>query len=497
VSAASEPLAMEGERPLAGEDILDSSEAGRRYLRGGGTRLLAYGAGLLVGFGATPFVIRHLGSVGWGRYVTVTSLIFIVAALTEGGLGNLGVRELSTAAESERREYMSSLIGLRIALTVLGAVGALAFAVLAGYPRVLLEGTALACVGLLFTNLQVTFALPLIARLRLEWLAVNDFLAQGGSAAAMVTLVALDAPLLPFFAVLGLSSAVTLVLTGGLVRHQIDLRPAFQLRRWRALLSESLVYAAATALGLVYFRIVVIAVNLLTNPTQTGYFGLSFRVLDIVNAVPGLLVASAFPILARAARDDIGRLRYALQRLFEGGLILGGWIGLGLFVGAPFIVEVVGGHGFAPSVSVLRILGAGVAGTFLAATYAYALLSLKRYRALILANAAIVALGVALCLVLIPAYGAKGGAVLTATLEVVLAGGYALALMRAHPELRHSLALVPRIALALACAFAVGVLLPVHPVLAFAAASAVLATLLAALGAVPAELLQALRPRSA
>ena len=35
-----------------------------------------------------PFVTRHLHKVDYGRYVVVTSLMLIVAALTEGGIAN-------------------------------------------------------------------------------------------------------------------------------------------------------------------------------------------------------------------------------------------------------------------------------------------------------------------------------------------------------------------------------------------------------------------------
>lgn len=478
-------------------DVLDSSEAGRRFLRGGGMRLAAYGGGLLVGFSATPFVIRHLQSVGWGRYVTVTSLAYIAASLTEGGLGNLGVRELSAGDEGERREYLRSLIGLRLALTAVASAGAIAFALLAGYPDVMLAGTAVCCVGVLLTNLQVTFALPLIAKLRLGWMALNDFLAQVAVAAAMFALVLLGAPLLPFFAVVGFGSAVTLTVTVLLVRGEATLRPAFDLARWRTLLSESIVYAAATALGVVYFRIVVIGVDLFTTASQTGYFGLGFRTLDVVNAVPGLIVVSAFPILARAARDDAERLRYALQRMFEGGLVAGGWISLALFVCAPFIVRVLGGKGFEPSVPVLHILAAGVPATFLALTWSFALLSLRRYRQMIFANGLVVVLAMVLCAVLIPPLGAKGAAIVTATLEFALAAGYAIALMRGRPELRPALGRAPRVALALACAFAVGLVLPVHPLAALAAASVAYVSLLFALRAVPEELLHVLRSRGA
>jgi O-antigen/teichoic acid export membrane protein len=472
-------------------DLLDSGEAGGRYLRGAGLRLAAYAGGILFGLAATPFVTRRLGSIGWGRYASVTALIFIVSAITEGGLANLGVREFSSAADSECREYMRSLLGLRIVLTAVAVVGAVGFALLA-YPPILVEGTAIACGGLLLTNLQLTLAVALTARLRLGWLAVLDFLGQAVTAAAMLTLVLTGAPLQPFFAVTGIVALVTLAVTAGLVRGHVSLRPAFDRARWRALLSDSFIYAAATALGVVYFRIVVIATNLLSTPRQTGYFGLGFRILDLVNAVPWLVGTSAFPILARAARDDTERLRYALQRLIEGGLILGAWIALGLVIGAPFAVSIVGGHAFRGSVVVLRILGAGAPFTFLVATFAFVLLSVKLHRALVVVNGLIVAAAVLLSVVLIPTLGAKGAAIVTVSLEAMLAAGYVAALVRARPVLRPSIVQLPPIALAAALAFAVALIVPVPPVAAVAIGSVVLGGALHVLRAVPGELAQAL-----
>ncbi|HXA55540.1 MAG TPA: hypothetical protein VNV37_11770, partial [Solirubrobacteraceae bacterium] len=402
----------------------------------------------------------------------------------------------SIGDDAARRSFMRNLIGLRIVLTLAGAAGAMAFVLVAGYPRVLVEGTALACVGLLFGALQITLAIPLTARLRLGWLATSDFLAQFVTAMSMIVLVLAGAQLLPFYAVAALTALVTLMLTTALVRGEISLRPAFSIERWRALLSQSVVYAAATALGVVYFRVVVIAMSLLASGRQTGYFGLSFRVLDLVNGIPWLLITSAFPILSRAARDDNERLRYALQRLFDGSLVVGGFFSLCVVIGAPFAVQVVGGPKYQPSAEVLQIMGLGLTGTFLMVTWTFTLLTLRLFRQLILVNCLIVALAVVLCAILIPAYQARGAAVATATLEVVLAGGYAIVLARSRPDLRPSLGGVPRVALAFAAAFAVGALLPVPSVFATIAASLVLLAGLLALRALPSEFLEALRGRS-
>jgi O-antigen/teichoic acid export membrane protein len=474
-------------------DILASREAGGRFLRGGGLRVGAYAAGLLVGLAATPLVTRHLGANNWGHFITVTSLIFIVAALTEGGVANLGIREFATGDDSERRSFMSNLLGLRVALSLVGAAGAIVFAIAVGYPQVVVAGTGLACVSLALQSLQLTLTVPLTGRLRLGWLALIDFTGQFVTAVCMIVLVLADASLLPFYGVAVITACVTLTVTATLVRKDVNLRLSFSPRRWRSLMSDSIVYAAATTLGVIYFRIVVIAMSLLADKAQTGYFSLSFRVLDLVNGIPWLLVTSAFPILARAARDDHERLRYALQRMFDGSLVVGGFFSLCVVIGAPFAVRVVGGPKFEPSVESLQIMGVGVIGTFLVATWAFALLTLRLYRDLIVVNGLVVALSIALSLVLIPSHQANGAAVVTATLEIVLAGAYAVVLGRRRADLRPSLGQVPRVSLALALAFAVGALLPVHPVIAVACGSLVLLACLLALRAVPAEFLQALR----
>jgi len=481
------------DEPLPGLDVLDSRRAGGLFLRGSGLRMVAYLGAVAASVGATPLLTRHLHKLSYGRYITVTSLILIVTALTEGGLANLGVREFSVGDDRERRAFMRSLIGLRIALSLAGGIGAVAFTLIAAYPTVVVEGTAIAAVGLVLVTLQGTIALPLVTGLRFGWLAVLDFVGPATTALGLVLLVVVGAPLLPFFAAAVLAYGVTVTLTALLVRGQITLRPAFEPARWRNLLRQSVVFAAATALGAIYFQVVVVAMSLLAKGGAVGIFGLAFRILSVVNGIPLLIVGSAFPILLRAARDDHARLRYALTRLFEGELLVGGWLSLLVVAGAPFAVSVMGGGGYSGSVTVLRILGPGVIATFLAAVFLFALLSLRLYRRLIAINAGMIVLAVVLAVTLIPAHGAQGGAVVTLTLEVVLASSYATALFLAHPELRPQLATAARILVALGVAFAVALLLPVPSVAAAAAGSAVLAVAVVALRAFPRELIDALR----
>jgi O-antigen/teichoic acid export membrane protein len=177
-------------------------------------------------------------------------------------------------------------------------------------------------------------------------------------------------------------------------------------------------------------------------------------------------------------------------------MIAGGWFALTFVLCAQFAIDVVGGDQAQGSVSVLRILGVGILPTFLVAAWGFVLLSRRSYGRLVKANAVVFLLAIVLSVVLIPAFGARGSGAVTAILETVLATLYGLLLMRELPGLRAGATLAPRMLLALAAAFAIGVpLLLVHPVPATVAGGLAYFGVLWAMRAIPPELLDAMRRR--
>jgi O-antigen/teichoic acid export membrane protein len=92
--------------------------------------------------------------------------------------------------------------------------------------------------------------------------------------------------------------------------------------------------------------------------------------------------------------------------------------------------------------------------SFVLAGWSYALLSLKRYKGLLLANLAAFVVSCSLTLVLASSDGATGAAIATVCGEATLALGCLLALLQAHRELRPRLGIIVKVALAAAPAVA-------------------------------------------
>src|SRR4051812_29582225 len=121
--------------------VLDSSEAGVKALRGSVVRASGYGIGLLLGLISAPLLIRHLGVVDFGRYITVAAVVGLVTGITEGGLNAMAQREYARNEGEARRTVMRDMLGMRMALTTVGALAAVAFSAIAGYDSEMVLGT--------------------------------------------------------------------------------------------------------------------------------------------------------------------------------------------------------------------------------------------------------------------------------------------------------------------------------------------------------------------
>lgn len=473
----------------AESDVLDTSEAGALIVRGGAFRSLAFVATALISLVGVVVLTRYLGPGPFGQYQTIVSLMVLAGGLSDLGMATLGTREYAQRAGQDRFVYMRILLGLRLALTCLGVAGALVFAVVAGYSPALLAGTAFAGFGLLLTVIQTNASTPLGVELRLGTLAVMDVvrqiltsllivavaLAGGGVAAVLATAIPVQLFLI--------------VWTWWLVRGKISAIPSGSIAAWKGLMVASVGFALAMASGAVYQNIAQILTSLVAGVEQTGLFSAAFRVFTIVGAVPLVIVSGAFPLLARAARDDVERLRYALTRVTQVSMVVGGACALVAFVGAGPIIEVVGGRDFSGAVLVLRILAVAMLIGFANLSWSYGLLAGHHHRPVLITNlAGLVVMAVLVLVLASSSLGAEGTAMAVVMGEAVIGIGYGIALKRTEDSVALLAAEGVKALLALGISVGVGVaLLGFSPVAATAVAAVAYAILLVVLRAIPAE----------
>ena len=474
-------------------DLLDSVEAGGHIVRGGMLRVASYAAGSLVSVLGSAVVTRHLGPADFGRYSAIFSLTIILLGLTDAGTQSLGVREHVLRDPAGSRRLLANLMGLRLALGAAGVAVAVAFSLIAGYDHEMVIGAFLASVGMIAVLAYGTLLVPLLATLRNGRVALLEFLRQAVTVVGLLVCVALGTGIVPLLGVPLPIGVVLIVATLVIGQGRGAVRPALDRDEWSALLRVTLPFAVASAVGIIYAHVSILLMSLISTERETGLFGAAFRIYFVLATAPSLLVVTALPLMARAARDDRVRLRYAVQRIFEACVVAGAGTAVVTAVSAPAAIRIVAGGDFADAVPALRLLSVALMGTFLVALATYGLLTTHRYRALLVANALGLVVSGTLTGVLGASAGAEGAAGAVAIADVTLAIMQLVALGRGADGVVVSLKVVPRALVAAGAALSAGILCPLPAVPTAALAGLVFIAAAAVMRIVPTEILAAAR----
>jgi O-antigen/teichoic acid export membrane protein len=405
-----------------GEDVLRSSGAGGRVIRGSALRVGANVAGLVLALLTATLLLRHLGVEESGRYVTVMSLVGIAVAIVDTGLNVSAAKDLTVRPRGQRQELLANIVGQRITVAVVAWACLVAFSLIAGYPEEMVTGTALAGCGVLLVAIGNSMMVPLTVELRNAGVAMVELLRAFVTLLGVALLVVAGASLTPFLAVQVVVGLAVLAVVPLLVGRSGVVRPRFDRLEQRGLLRTALPIATALALGQIYFRLVIVLMSLISTAKETGYFGGSLRAMEALIVLPVLVAGVALPVMTAAAHDNMARLRYAIEGLSEGAVIAGILVILVTIRAADPVMRVIGGAEFEPAGNVLRIQVVALLFIALYQIWTVALVALGQQRQLIFTNAlGLLAVGV-FAAVLVPPLGAKGGAIASVCADALLAG---------------------------------------------------------------------------
>jgi O-antigen/teichoic acid export membrane protein len=268
----------------------------------------------------------------------------------------------------------------------------------------------------------------------------------------LIVLSLLGAMELPLLAMLLVANLVMIAPTW-LLTHRLDsIRVALRPRAWPPLLGETAMFSLATAVGTIYLYMTQIVTSLVASPHQSGLFSASFRIYIVTAGIPGLVGASALPVLARAARDNHDQLTYVVKRFIEVSVAAGIGIALVMAAASHFVILLLAGHKFRDATGVLEIQAFAMIATFVTAPCSYGLVSLRMYRQLLWANGCALAVTLAATIILVHSDGARGAAIATILGETTVSLLMLIALLRRNRSFTPHLRLLSKLALATALA---------------------------------------------
>lgn len=367
----------------------------------------------------TVLAARALLPAQFGNLMLAVAVADLVAVITDAGLTTVATRDLAAASPQRARVTIGALIYLKLALGALAAVAFLAVAIFAPFENDARKAMLVLGPSLIFVSLQ---SLTLIFRARLS----TYYVLAGAFVGALVCVfgAALVYWVVPTplrfaavrLAMVGAAGVITLVLVI-LVYHPTP-RP-----NWKAMgrmLGASLLFGLALALNILYYRIDVPLLALLTNSAQVAVYASAYRILDVVTLLPVAAAGVALPIMAATRATSARHLSEFTRQYLELAVAAGLFIAVALTIfRLPLLTFLYGGQ-YDDAAPTLLVLAWVAAATLVTNVFTPLAVALDRQRTLLAVTALGLVVNVSANLVFIPYYGAVAAAYATLATEIAV-----------------------------------------------------------------------------
>ncbi|MHB1133042.1 MAG: oligosaccharide flippase family protein [Chloroflexota bacterium] len=402
------------------------------------TPMLSSLANKAVDFAFAMIALRVLQPDGQGKYTFAIVVASTLEIITSFGLNTLLTRDVAKD-RAQGNSYLSNVAVLRLLLWLasLPVVGLFLFV---WHRLFALELDVIMAILLLVLamapgHLAATLSALFMAHERMEYPAGISVLTT------LLRVVLGLGALLAGWGFVGLAGAAiatnlfTLLAFAFATTHLIlRPRPQFQARAAFGMLRASFSLMINQLLAVTFFRIDVFLLQPLAGNAVVGWYGTAYKFIDGLNIIPSAFTLAIFPLLARyaaSAPDSLHRsyvlaVKYLLLAAFP--------VVVGTVLLAEPIILFFGGPAYLPHSAVaLQLLICFLPFSFVNSITQYLLIALDEQRFITYSFLLAVPFNVLANLLLIPAYGYQGAAVVTVLSEVVLLVPFLICVRRHMP----------------------------------------------------------------
>ena len=411
----------------------------RRLARNLTLQVASQGITIVISIITVAVLARRLEVEAFGGYTFLFTFIFFFLSFNDLGIPTTLLREI-TQSPARTEELVQNMLGLRLVMAIASIVVGWGVVTWLDLP----PGYRLAqIVFLLILPIQAigTQYVVLQSRIQIGRVVAAELTNRVVGFAVMMAAIAYGQGLLWVVAALVIGEAAGAALVLALTWDAVRPVPRFDVGVWRHVVRMSLPLSATTLMVAILNRVdMVLLQKMSPTPdvglTRVAHYGSAYRVPNLSERVPQMMMGTIFPMMMAFAATDIA----ALRRLYWKSSMQLAAIALPMVavvtVSAPYIVRVWMGPEYAPVVPLMRVLIWASALLYIALPAANLLIALRFQRINFWMMIPATVLNVALNLMLIPRFGALGAAWATVAAYAFLAVGYLIAVAIVMPRLQ-------------------------------------------------------------
>lgn len=366
-----------------------------------------------ISFITTLFIARNLGPTNYGQLsyaLSVTTIFGFVAPL---GLDSILYRELIKYPE-KRNALLGTTFGLKMiaGFTIAAAtIFSAPFFATDTISRILISILA----GTFILNAFQIISYEFLSRTQSKYQSIITIIVTA-ILGILKILVILSGKGVIYLALIVLCESF-LYAVFYVFLYQRKIEESIRSWSWDGRLAKELLKDAFPVLilsgfTLIYARVDQVLIKHMLDAASVGMYDAAVRLVDVWNFIPGVIVTVLFPVIVNNKNSPL----LFKARMFKLSMLLffsSAGIALVVTILAPWMIHLLYGASFAPSVIVLQIYIWSAIGTALGMLVYNYLIAENRRVALILSSFIPMVINIGLNLVLIPIYGIAGAAIAT------------------------------------------------------------------------------------
>ena len=252
---------------------------------------------------------RYFTESELGGYFVAIALTNLIAILTELGLQNPLIREMTLHLQ-QTRHYLGNALIVRVILSIV-AYGIMIVSGISLYPPIIVKMIVFLGLAEIANSLAQLYRCVFRAHEEMKYEALTviaergAFLVIGGGA------ILRGYGLVPVCQVMLVASCINLILSVGLTRirfTQFRFQPSREIVK--VLMQQALPFAVGNLFNLLYFRVDAIMLSKLSleGVDANTWYGLAYTIVNAFTILPGAFMMGAmFPVLSRAWEREKGR----------------------------------------------------------------------------------------------------------------------------------------------------------------------------------------------
>ncbi|AKB38019.1 Membrane protein involved in the export of O-antigen, teichoic acid lipoteichoic acids [Methanosarcina siciliae C2J] len=369
------------------------------------------------------YLAKYLSVEDFGKYNFIFAYLGFFEIITDFGLGDITVREMSRNPNS-----MQNIIGnvhvIKILLSMIAVFFSILTISLMGYPGTTTLYIYIASVVLLFQSFSDTFKTIFVTKLDMQYEILSKIISKIVFVGLILYIIALKGTMYQIILAYIFSEFLRTVLNYAFSRKIVRAKFDINFSMWKSLLKESLPIALSSSFLVIYHRIDILMLSMMIRgieaETAVGLYSAAYKLSEPLGLISTSLVVSLYPLMSKSFNNSKNDFFKTYEIGLKYTVILMLPIAVGTTLIADKIILLIYDSSYEGSITALQILIWSLLLASINLLLISSLTSINKQRLNTLSMGVCVVANIVLNMILIPSYSYNGASIATVITELIL-----------------------------------------------------------------------------